>query len=150
MPALYHLYRAGELPRAFAIVGYASGEMTDDQYRDMVRDAHCGRDAVSAHDGARSGRVRQVDLLCLPGCGDHPLEGLKDRLAEIDAKVGAGGNYMFYLAIPPSAFMETADALGAAGLAKSDSGWRRLVIEKRLGPNLESARELQLRPAASF
>ncbi|MBR9804107.1 glucose-6-phosphate dehydrogenase [bacterium] len=68
-------------------------------------------------------------------------ESLASRLTEWDRKHQLEGNRVFYLAIPPKIFPETARQLAAAGL-NSSSGWTRLVIEKPFGWNLQSAEEL--------
>ena len=72
------------------------------------------------------------------------MSGLKQVIEDVDSTLGTEGNYLFYLAIPPSSFVETAQGLGSAGLAQSADGrgWRRIVIEKPFGEDLQSAREL--------
>ena len=51
-------------------------------------------------------------------------------------------NRLFYVATPTSLARPIIEGLGAAGLAKNDAGWSRIVIEKPFGHDLESAREL--------
>ena len=55
---------------------------------------------------------------------------------------------LFYLSTQPSQYAEIAHGIGAAGLGKGN-GWRRLVVEKPFGHDLESARELSDAPARS-
>ncbi|MEI2825635.1 MAG: glucose-6-phosphate dehydrogenase [Dermatophilaceae bacterium] len=56
---------------------------------------------------------------------------------------GTGGNHAFYLSIPPGFFAQVCQQLDRSGLATpSGDGWRRVVIEKPFGHDLESAREL--------
>jgi len=53
------------------------------------------------------------------------------------------GNVLFYLATPPEFFGEIVRRLGEAGLVQREpTGWRRVVIEKPFGRDLESARAL--------
>jgi glucose-6-phosphate 1-dehydrogenase len=62
---------------------------------------------------------------------------------KLDAERGTGGNYAFYLSIPPGQFPTVVRQLKRSGLADSDNGgWRRVVIEKPFGHDLASAREL--------
>ena len=50
----------------------------------------------------------------------------------------------FYLAIPPKSFPAVCEQLDRSGLAKpQDGSWRRVVIEKPFGHDLDSARELE-------
>ncbi len=48
---------------------------------------------------------------------------------------------LFYLSTQPSQYAEATLGLGSAGLGKG-AGWRRLIVEKPFGHDLESAREL--------
>jgi hypothetical protein len=84
-------------------------------------------------------------LFYLQGDFDDPsvYEGLADRLARTDKAQHTGGNYLFYLATPPDAFGPVAKRLGEAGLLREvDGRWRRVVIEKPFGHDLESSRAL--------
>ena len=153
IPALYDLGCHGVLPFGTTLVGYGRQEMTDDQFRDLMREAiddHYGEDVV---DGQLCDRLLQAPRY-VQGQFDDP-EGFK-RLAavldELDGK-GARGNRMFYLATPPSQFEVLIEQLGASGLARRGAydgehgpdgarGWTRVVIEKPFGRDLETAHEL--------
>ena len=68
---------------------------------------------------------------------------LKEKLAAVDRQQGLAGNYLFYLATAPQFFGEIIRQLGAAGLTRENNGvWRRAIIEKPFGRDLESARAL--------
>jgi glucose-6-phosphate 1-dehydrogenase len=58
-----------------------------------------------------------------------------------DAKQG-DSNRLYYLATPPSFFAQIVHQLGAGGMVKEQEGWRRVVVEKPFGRDLESARSL--------
>lgn len=64
------------------------------------------------------------------------------RLNESLQTLGGKKNAMFYCAIPPGWYNVVAQGLHKAGLANEDEGYRRLVVEKPFGHNLESARAL--------
>ncbi|HEX5643701.1 MAG TPA: glucose-6-phosphate dehydrogenase [Thermoleophilia bacterium] len=155
IPALYDLGCHGVLPLGTTLVGYGRQEMTDDQFRDLMRraiDDHYGEEVV---DGSACDRLL-MEPRYVHGQFDDP-EGFK-RLAavldELDGK-GARGNRMFYLATPPSQFEVLVRQLGDAGLARRGAyggedaplaggrpGWTRIVIEKPFGRDLATAREL--------
>ncbi len=68
---------------------------------------------------------------------------LRERLAALDAEYHSEGNYLFYLATAPKFFSQIVQQLGAAGLSRQENGrWRRVVIEKPFGQDLESAQAL--------
>lgn len=144
LPALYRLHLEGLLPRGFAVVAYASPNWTDDDYRRWVREAlsrvkpppPLGEDNWQPFAGMLH-FVRRTDDTSVS------MLALKDRLAQLDSTAGTGNNCVFYLALPPSVFAETAAALGEHGLAQQTRDfWRRIVVEKPFGQDLRSAREL--------
>ncbi len=73
---------------------------------------------------------------------------LGDRLAslngagEANSASGAGSNVLFYLAVPPVLYPMIVERLGKSGLNQSEAGWRRVIVEKPFGHDLESARQL--------
>ncbi len=145
LPSLYHLYRSGLLPRKFAILSYASGDLTDDQYRESIKEAiRSFLPSMSAEDSKWEGFARLLYHCRRTADFAESMLRLKKRLIEIDTIVGAEGNYLFYLAVPPSAFAATARGLHDVGLAQDREGrsWRRLVLEKPFGTDLQSARNL--------
>lgn len=145
LPALYHLYRGGLLPRKFAILSYASGDLTDDQYRESIRESIQNFAPSMSAEGSKWEGFAQLLHHCRRTSDvAESMQRLKKRLAEIDSSVRAEGNYLFYLAVPPSAFAATAKGLHDVGLAQDPEGsaWRRLVIEKPFGTDLQSARNL--------
>jgi glucose-6-phosphate 1-dehydrogenase len=82
-------------------------------------------------------------LYYVPGNIDDPecYSRVAGRLQEIEASRHTGGNVLFYLSTQPSQYAAAAQGIGAAGLARGN-GWRRLVVEKPFGHDLESARAL--------
>jgi glucose-6-phosphate 1-dehydrogenase len=56
---------------------------------------------------------------------------------------GLPPNVAFYMSLRPAEFGKTVSALGEAGLLSEDNGWRRVIIEKPFGYDLESAHALQ-------
>jgi glucose-6-phosphate 1-dehydrogenase len=65
-------------------------------------------------------------------------------LDEMRDSHGIKGNAAFYLSIPPSAFPVVLKQLQRTGMADNakSGGWRRVVVEKPFGTDLESSREL--------
>jgi glucose-6-phosphate 1-dehydrogenase len=61
-----------------------------------------------------------------------------------------GGNRVYYLATPPEVCTSISDNLGISGMAKEDSGWRRIVVEKPFGRDSDTARSLNERIGTHF
>jgi glucose-6-phosphate 1-dehydrogenase len=143
VPAIYDLANRGLLPPTFSLVGFGRRDWDDEAFSNEVYQL------VKEHSRTP---FRQViwDRLA-EGCrfvqGNFDDESAFARLAEtlekLDAERGTGGNHGFYLAIPPKSFPAVLEQLYKAGLAKpQDGSWRRVVIEKPFGHDLDSARKL--------
>jgi glucose-6-phosphate 1-dehydrogenase len=143
LPSLYHLAKKSLLPHEFALVGCAIEPLTEQQYREQAR-----RDLHEFGEAPEQCNVCDwlVDrLYYLSGDFHNPdtYSRLKPLLESVDEKHGTSSNYFYYLATAPALFGEVVKQLGAAGLTEqSDGHWRRVVIEKPFGRDLESARAL--------
>jgi glucose-6-phosphate 1-dehydrogenase len=142
LPALYNLRCYGLLPKDFAIIGVARKELDDAGFRDQLSQ-DIRTFATTAVDPEVWADFQQR-LYYTSGDfnDDATYQKLAAQAAQADAKHKTGGNVLFYLATPPSAFSEIAQHLGKAGLTKSNNGWQRVVIEKPFGRDLDSARQL--------
>src|SRR5262249_2100385 len=70
-------------------------------------------------------------------------KSLGEVLQKIDTERGTRGNRLFYFAAGPEQFETILKNLRAAGLNRAREGsWARVIIEKRFGTDLASAREL--------
>jgi glucose-6-phosphate 1-dehydrogenase len=143
IPALYNLSASGLLPEQFAVIGVSRAEMTEDEFRrQMAEDLK--QFATGEVDPARlDWLIRRLHYITgdLGDPGTYHL--LRERLAHVDKEFGTGRSALFYMAIPPSAFGEVVQRLGATGLTNEEEGfWRRVIVEKPFGHDLESARAL--------
>ena len=140
VPALYNLAVEDCLPRPLQVLGLGGREMSDEAYREILTEA--AAEHVGGLDDAVWGplvasiRYASADLRDADG-----YEALRQRLGE-----ATDGGVLFYLATPPRLFGDIAEHLGAAGLTAEEGGrWRRLIVEKPFGRDLESARRLDAR-----
>jgi glucose-6-phosphate 1-dehydrogenase len=149
VPALYNLKAAGLLPREFAIVGIARREKTHEQFREeTTKDIR--EFATTPVDDALWTELRDA-LYFQAGELSDPAAytQLADFLADIAKRHGTAGNVLFYLAVPPNLFGEVVRRLGEAGLVQGDGEcWRRVIVEKPFGHDLETARALSAQLAA--
>jgi glucose-6-phosphate 1-dehydrogenase len=100
--------------------------------------------ATRTVDDAIAQRLLQC-VTCLVADPDKPdtFDEMRKQLEKEEAARGIGGNRLFYLATPPSAFAPIARELGRVGLlSEENNAWRRLVVEKPFGTDLASARAL--------
>ncbi len=143
MPAIYDLANRGLLPPGFSLVGFARRDWADEDFAQIVHDS------VKAH--ARTEFREEVWQQLAEGFrfvqgsfdDDQAFARLRRTIEELDEVRGTDGNHAFYLAIPPGAFGPVVGQLEEHGLTKStDGAWRRVVVEKPFGHDLESAQEL--------
>jgi glucose-6-phosphate 1-dehydrogenase len=99
-------------------------------------------------DGAWRSLAAGMDYLS----GDLRDPGTCEKLREcIAAHRGQARNVLFYLAIEPNLFGPVIERLGASGLARQEhGGWRRVIIEKPVGRDLQSAQALSAGVVALF
>src|SRR4051794_32423718 len=125
-PALLSLeYR--ERLEDLKIIGYARQEWTTDEFHENLR----AEMNVSA-DVDKKYFDRFIDRIDFHG-GDISIASLRGLESVLD------GPAIFYLALPPGVFADAAEKIAKAGLADETKGFRRLVIEKPFGTDLESA-----------
>jgi glucose-6-phosphate 1-dehydrogenase len=147
IPALYSLYVQGLLPEYFEIVAVARRPRTTDEYREAAfASVQEFAPAVPASRAAWEQFARRIHYEASPLEKPGDLDGLRHRLEEIESAKPTAGNRLFYLATPPDAFTRVVSVLGATGLARqSPEGkpWRRVVVEKPIGHDLASSREIR-------
>jgi glucose-6-phosphate 1-dehydrogenase len=143
IPALYNLRKNNLLPEEFAVIGVARAEMADDEFRRRLRD-DMNEFATEKVDAATWDWLAQR-LSYLSGDFDdeETFTRLKTSLEKLNQERQTRGNVCFYLSTAPQYFAPVIEKLGAAGLTEeADDHWRRVVIEKPFGSDLESAQKL--------
>jgi glucose-6-phosphate 1-dehydrogenase len=143
IPALYNLATSKLLPTEFAIVGVARAQMSTEDFRSKMRQAIQEFATVEVID--RLWQTLEERLYYLDGNFQYETtyQRLRDLLGQIDQTCGTQSNYLYYLATAASFFSDIVQQLGAAGLtSQADGKWRRVIVEKPFGRDLESARTL--------
>jgi len=134
VPALYSLSCDRRLPRGFRVVGVSRTPLSDEQFREKMKSAVQAADEAGPLDeGEWSGLARSLSYLSGDAGDAATYQRLRGKLGE--------GNVLFYLATQPSQYQPIVAGLGGEGLSQG-AGWRRLVVEKPFGQDLESARSL--------
>jgi glucose-6-phosphate 1-dehydrogenase len=142
IPALYNLEKSGLLPEKFCVVGVTRTETQSKTLKDDLLKS-LNKFATQAVDQPVADKL----FNCLTAIHADPSDpdsfnGLKKHLDTICKNSGIA-NQLFYLAVPPAAFLPISQSLAKAGLLTEDNGkWRRLVVEKPFGTDLDSARQL--------
>src|SRR5260370_33991883 len=146
IPALYNLARAGLVSREFAVVCVARKQYSNDEFRKNVYEdvkAYCGE---CVGNDLWEWFSRRFYYFTGDFGDDKLFPQLKDFLAKVDQEHSTHQNFFYYLATAPSFFGPIVQKLSAAGLMEQSNGhWRRVVIEKPFGHDLDSAKTLKQR-----
>src|SRR3984957_19460594 len=143
LPSLYNLLANKLLPDKFAIIGVSNVKMTSEDFRKQLGD-EIGQFTTSK---LKPELWKWFDDRISYMSGDFTdpatYTSLKSVLETADKQHGTPGNCLFYTAVSPSFFGEIVKQLSGAGLTKEPDGhWRRVIIEKPFGHDLESAKAL--------
>jgi glucose-6-phosphate 1-dehydrogenase len=135
LPALYHRQIAGQLTDPTRIIGASRSEMDHDGYRNFARDAltqHL-KDGEYAEDEVNR-FLERLFYVSVDARSDQGWSELKGLLDEGRDRVRA-----FYLAVGPGLFGDISERIRANGLV---TDLTRIVVEKPIGRDLDSARTL--------
>lgn len=144
MPALYNLAQGRHLSSDFAIIGLGRGEMTTQRFREVITERVREHSGIELDPAVWNWIIERTVYVTGNFDDAQSYARLAQALQDTDKTYNTGGNYLYYLATSPSYFGEIVTQLGAAKLAcpENNSSWRRVVIEKPFGRDLESARAL--------
>lgn len=143
MPAVYDLANRGLLPPAFALTGFARREWDREDFAEVVHDSVMKYARTPFRE--ETWKELSEGIRFVEGTFDDPdsFERLRATVEELDEQRGTGGNHAFYLSIPPGSFPVVCQQLASSGLSQPKEGtWRRVVIEKPFGHDLDSANKL--------
>src|ERR1700736_3827715 len=143
IPALYNLAKANLLSREFAIVGLSHGDMSIEQFRQKVTSdvkRYAGGDVDA---DIVEWFCKRVYYISGEFDDENVYPKLKDFLQKVDQDHTTHGNFFFYLATAPNFFGPIVEHLAEVGLMEENNQhWRRVIIEKPFGHDLDSARLL--------
>ena len=143
MPAVYDLANRGLLPPGFALVGFARRDWEDQDFEQVVHDAVKQYARTPFDEATWKQLAAGIRFVSGDFDDDSAFQRLSETIAELDRERGTMGNHAFYLSIPPKSFPLVTEQLRRSGLAEAKQGeWRRVVIEKPFGSDLQTAREL--------
>lgn len=149
IPALFELWKNGQAPENFAILGISRSSYTDEQYRD-----DCGNfDGADLAADPRWAEFRE--LIHYQPSDATKADGwpsIKSRMKTLTAAHRTGQNILFYLSLAPQFFEPVIVNIGNNGLVTEGKKfctidtqrppWQRIVIEKPFGRDPASAAHL--------
>lgn len=149
-PALYNLYIDQKTPQTFSIIGLGRKEMSDNEFQNYVKESiqtfsrRLINDHFKVEEFIKNFRYSKLDATDIKDY--RKLLNLVQRLEE---ELNIPQNRMFYLSVAPEFFDVIALNIKKSGLGTTQ-GWKRLIIEKPFGHDLESARNLNNKLSEAF
>lgn len=149
-PALYNLFIEQKLPQSFHVIGLGRRELSDEAFQASVEQSltqfsrRVANDPVLVNSFLSAFRYNVLDI----GRNEDYVKLLR-RIEQREKELNLTPNRMFYLSVGPEFFATIAANIKESGLG-STVGWKRLLIEKPFGHDLESARELNRQLSEAF
>jgi glucose-6-phosphate 1-dehydrogenase len=150
IPALFDLSQDRSLPAHFSILAVDRMKFSDEKLRRRLHDgvnqfSRFGKPQAAAwNQFAQHVHYLQGDFKALA-----TYAALGAQCGKLEKAWGTKAHRIFYMATPPSMFGEIPKYLGKSGLSR-DRQWARIVVEKPIGYDLDSARALNAILGANF
>lgn len=145
VPALFDLHAQNLLPEQFAILGVSRTQLSDNTFREKMKKgilsfANFGEELKDRIDEF----LKRIYYQSLNTFEADDYANLKGRLEGLDNEIGTDGNYLYYLSTPPSLYKIIPENLARHELnkQKKSSAWKRIIIEKPFGYDLNSGKSL--------
>jgi glucose-6-phosphate 1-dehydrogenase len=144
LPAIYDLANRGLLPPGFVVLGYARRDWGDGDFEDFARQHAQEHARTPWREEVWQRLVGSIKFVAGSFDDDAGFDNLASTLDQLRDSHGIKGNAAFYFSIPPSAFPVVLKQLARTGMASNEKsgGWRRVVVEKPFGHDLQSAKQL--------
>jgi len=138
-PALFALYCQGYLPEEFHVFGFARSRFSEAEFRARITEHLTCRYAPG---DSCAQRMEEFLARCHYMSGKY---GSSDSFLDLFTMMrrhegGRSPNRFYYLAVPPSVFLDVTRAIGDAGLVSctEDEPWSHVVVEKPFGRDRQS------------
>lgn len=142
IPTLCNLGSNGLLDETFCIVGIGRKPFTTESLQDEMQKNI--QEFVQDPNALKFGQTLAKRISYVRGdvTDANLFNNLKNKLEEL-ASQKVSKNCIFYLAVPPDMVIDIANGLHTAQLLKEEeNSFRRIVVEKPFGQDLESAKNL--------
>jgi len=151
VPSLYDLCRKRQLHPATAVVGVSRTKMSDDEFRDHLKDS--AKEFAEQFDEETwnhfAGRLHYHPA---DSTKEDDFPGIKQRVDEISQEHESGCNVLFYLSVAPHLYEPIINRIGDSGMVtegkawcsldRDNPTWQRIIVEKPFGFDPDSAGHL--------
>jgi glucose-6-phosphate 1-dehydrogenase len=143
IPALYNLATNQLLSREFAVVGVARTQISEDEFRKRITNDIQQFASNGVDRDLWEWFLRRLHYVHGDFKDSNLYPRLKETLDKVDAEHSTHGNHLYYLATAADYFGPIVEQLAGVGLMhEGGEHWRRVIVEKPFGHDLESAKNL--------
>lgn len=142
IPALFNLYKLGRLEENFSVLGVARSPLTRESFRQKMRESLIQYENASGELLENFCQHLYYQALNTADMADYAK--LIPILQTLHKTYHTQGNTLYYLATPPSLYGVIPECLAFHQLNNEEVGWKRLIVEKPFGYDIESAKALDL------
>lgn len=142
LPSLFELFIRDFLPSRFVILGAARSDFSDESFRaEQKKNLLLFRQGKNTDEEQLDRFLNLVYYLKFDSDKIEEYHLLKEKVGQLRKDFEIPDQIVFYLATPPMQYGFTAKALQKNGMNKAEEpgGWRRIVVEKPFGRDLQSA-----------
>ena len=139
IPAFFSLYRKKRLPEDFKIFGYSRSRLTDEEFKKRLSEIDMKQECTPPQAGMWDDFSANIHYQSGSFTDEGELKKFDQRLRNYEK---GEAHRLYYMATPPELFTGIVGNLGKAGMVDQQGSWRRVVIEKPFGRDLQSAKEL--------
>ena len=152
IPAVYDLHKQDLLPEKFAVVGASRTNLSDDKFREKMKDG-IKKFANFKEDSGEdiNNFLKKLSYISIDTENKKDFIKLKAYIEKLGNTLGTKGNVIYYLSTPPALYGVIPSLLGEVGLNNNENGsWKKLIVEKPFGYDLDSALELNKKLSKHF
>lgn len=143
IPSVFDLYTQNLLPNHFGILGLGRTKISDEDFRSKMSEGIDKFASTKAKDNAHKDKfLNYLYYYAFNTKEESEYKGLKDKITDLNSAIKTDNNYIFYLATPPSMYPIVPLHLAKQGLNDESDGFKRLIVEKPFGYDMESAHQL--------
>ena len=145
VPALFHLYEKGALPKMFHVIGFGRRPMSSQEFQAYVAGLLCQHKTLKIKEETRAAFLKRFSYHQGMFDKEEDYRRLAASLGHIDGQWRVCANKLFHLAVPPQYYETIFTHLHSSGLTSPcspEEGWTRVIVEKPFGKDFESAQRL--------
>lgn len=152
IPAIYNLHKQKLLPEKFEVLGASRTELSDESFRKKMKEGiKLFSNYKDDNEETLNNFLKQLFYIKLDTDKHEDFKKLKSHLEKLFEDKQINGNTIYYLSTPPSLYGVIPTLLGEVGLNNHSNGnWKKLIVEKPFGYDLDSAQELNKKLSKYF